>query len=140
MIIVFSIIITSFLISNYFCKIRLDENLRYKKNDYYMASFILVNIAWVLYFLSFVLDLRVLRIFSLILMIILFVKEVVLSVVKIVFYNKEYKSLLGDINSDLRRIKVSMEVDAIKQIFYLLGAPLILLQLIINYLLKRCFK
>ena len=105
-----------------------------------MASFILVNIAWVLYFLSFVLDLRVLRIFSLILMIILFVKEVVLSVVKIVFYNKEYKSLLGDINSDLRRIKVSMEVDAIKQIFYLLGAPLILLQLIINYLLKRCFK
>lgn len=138
----FSINIASFVLSNYFFLNKLEDEYKYKSSKYFIyrfiASFILISLIFVGYIIG---HLNLIKIsFSILLVVVLY--EIIISIIKIDYYNKKFKLILElkeyNINKDM--IRKRMVIDALKNVFYLLGAPFLVLKYLMNLLLNKIFK
>ena len=135
MINLFTILIASFLISNYSKNKNLSEDLKYEKNYGFKASYILSIVIWAALILSYGIHNLILKIVSLILLAIIVLKEIIVSLIKLNFYNKQYKE--REIrNSKMKHIMI---IDAMKNIFYVLSSPLLIIQTGLNWVLNKIF-
>ena len=135
MINLFTILIASFLISNYSKNKNLSEDLKYEKNYGFRASYILSIVIWAALILSYGIHNLILKIVSLILLAIIVLKEIIILLIKLNFYNKQYKE--REIrNSKMKHIMI---IDAMKNIFYVLSSPLLIIQTGLNWVLNKIF-
>jgi hypothetical protein len=138
----FSINIVSFILSNYSYNKNLDENLKYKEKDYFNLSFISNLILNIILIISFFISNRLLINLSIILISIIVFIQIIFSILKIKYFSKEFKAILEskDYNISRSKVKGQLEIEALKNIFYLLAPLPLFLEYLINLILKKIFK
>lgn len=139
---IFAIVIASFILSEHFTNNKIEEEFKYNKKDYFTFTFIFAISVWGLFFISLFTKFKLMLNISYLLLIIIFIKELMVSVDKINYYNKKFKIILrlDDYNRNVQSIKVCMVKDSIKNLFYVLATPCICLKIILNFILDKLFK
>lgn len=136
--IIFAILICSFIASKYFYT-KDNPKVVYPKKDYFFFSYIIALVVWIVFIFNLLNP--VICIVSFIVMFLVLLKEIILSIKKISYFDKEFKIILRkeDYNEDKDYLRRVMGMEAIKNIFYILAAPLLGLNFLINLILNKIF-
>ena len=138
----FSVILTSYVLSKYFFQSNLDSNLKYKRKGSLSIS---LGISWlsiVFFYIGYCLNSMLISNISFLFLFLVGLKEIVICVMKINYYDEKLKLISSNndytINRDI--IKKKMVIDYVKDIFYCLGIPFLILEYLIKRFLDIIFK
>lgn len=127
--------------SEHLINYKINDEFKYDKKDYFTLTFIFSIFVWGLFLISLFTNCELPLNIAYIFMIIIFIKEVIVSINKISYYNKKFKIILDTnaYNENVQLIKGYMIKDAIKNLFYILATPCICLKKILNFILDKLF-
>lgn len=135
---VFSLLISSFLIHKYFSYVDINNEFKYFSKDKFCYSFFVSIFVYVGIFIGIIINKFDVSFIFCLLLGILLLKEIIISIIKINYYDKKFKIILrsDDYNINKGKLKREMVIDAIKNNFTLLASPCIILERLIIGVLK----
>lgn len=127
--------------SEHLINYKINDEFKYDKKDYFTLTFIFSIFVWGLFLISLFTNCELPLNIAYIFMLIIFIKEVIVSIDKISYYNKKFKIILDTnaYNENVQLIKGYMIKDVIKNLFYILATPCICLKKILDFILDKLF-
>lgn len=137
----FSVVLTSYVLSKYFFLMNLDDNYKYKRKRDLKMSLIFSLFSIIFFYVGYCLNSMLITYVSLACLIGVIGYEICISIIKISYYDKRFKLILNNNDNNINRdsVKKMMVIDAIKDIFYCLGIPFLFLEYLINRILDIIF-
>jgi len=135
--------IASFIISKYFSYIKIDERIKFNSKVNFTFHFGLSFLAYMFFFIGVIFVNEFIIVVSIVILGLTLLKELIITIFKINYYDKKFKKIIKDNlfgEFDKRMIKKNMVKDAIKNDFYLLSSPVLVLEKEIKFLLNCIFK